>query len=250
MFSYRICDEINNNFTVNKTYLKAFQKLKESPSINLSELDTPFIQSSYVWVQIYNKNFLNANNIRYSEDLRIGEDAIFYFKSILYSNTISILNKPLYNYRINNNSTTNARYDLWEYHLYSRKCCYDLYKEQASDILLKNFIVYYIKNVIYWYNRWKNNPSIHKKYYQAMRRVYIMLENSHDIKQIKKYIKYKDFKRIIKYNYFFFSLLEIIKILSQQIFSLKNVKKDGIKNKYIILLGIKIRISTTPLVEN
>jgi glycosyltransferase involved in cell wall biosynthesis len=251
MFTYKRCNDITNEITINKTYLKAFQELKDSPSINLSEMDTPFVKASFVWVQIYNKEFLNVNNISYNENLRIGEDLSFYFRAILYSKSVSILDKPLYNYRLHLSSTTQTKQNFWQNTFNCRKEIYDLYKQSASESLLLSFIAYCIKSIHHWYRQFsKKDSSIAKDYYKEMRKFFTELNNEHDIKQIEKYINYKYFKKIIKYNYFFFSLLEKIKFLSQQIFSLKKVKKDGIRNKYIILLGIKILISTTPLDEN
>ena len=128
------------------SYINPILKQTNEANIHLWELPEPFISSAYTVMQIYSKNFLDKNNIRYDEDILISEDAIFYFACIALSNTVSILNKPIYNYRIHNKSATHTRMDLWKELYLSRQKSYSIIKKSAhSKEYMKSFILIFKK---------------------------------------------------------------------------------------------------------
>ena len=76
--------------------LAKFQSVMENNHINLMEFEEDWITASYTWAQIYSRDFLNKNNIRFPEE-RFTEDIPFFIKSVVCSRDISILNEPIYN---------------------------------------------------------------------------------------------------------------------------------------------------------
>lgn len=64
--------------------------------------------SGYIWEKLYKTTFLNANKIRFREDLRLAEDTIFHEQSILHLEKCYVLPDCLYYYRINENGTWNS----------------------------------------------------------------------------------------------------------------------------------------------
>ena len=55
----------------------------------------------YVWLLIINKNFLNKNNIRFNENLKIMEDTLFYIQLLEKTDNIYFFNKVIYNTNVN-----------------------------------------------------------------------------------------------------------------------------------------------------
>ena len=83
--------------------LKPFKSEQNSDKIKLYELNKNFLTTGETWCQIYNRKFLIKNDIEYA-NLYICEDNLFLVKAIIASENISYIDKPLYNYRIHNNS--------------------------------------------------------------------------------------------------------------------------------------------------
>ena len=50
----------------------------------------------YIWNVIFNRNFLNANKLRFHENCYINEDREFILKSLASSHTVSFVNEILY----------------------------------------------------------------------------------------------------------------------------------------------------------
>lgn len=65
----------------------------------------------YVWRNLYKREIIEKNNIRFNESVKIGEDSCFNLNTFLSSNSIISINKFLYNYRKNNNSLTQGKYN-------------------------------------------------------------------------------------------------------------------------------------------
>ena len=62
-----------------------------------------FSEISPVWIQIYNVEFLNKNNI-YSPEINMGEDGPYTYKSLLSAKRVMSITKSCYAYRANENS--------------------------------------------------------------------------------------------------------------------------------------------------
>lgn len=60
------------------------------------------------FAKLYNKKFLQENNIKFTEGLKYGEDGIFNLESFHLANKITFVNKCTYQYRINSQSVMNT----------------------------------------------------------------------------------------------------------------------------------------------
>jgi glycosyltransferase involved in cell wall biosynthesis len=61
-----------------------------------------------VWRRVYNRDFLNVNHIFFPESFNVGEDAVFFYQSILKCERHKQITDYLYTYRVDNvNSTMN-----------------------------------------------------------------------------------------------------------------------------------------------
>lgn len=60
------------------------------------------------WMKLYVADIIFKNNIRFEEEIELGEDILFNFKYYMYVHKIATINEPLYIYRIckNRNSLT------------------------------------------------------------------------------------------------------------------------------------------------
>lgn len=65
---------------------------------------------SYCVTKLYNKEIINNNNIRFNEELSMGEDAVFTCDYILQINRIALINKAYYHYVRANNESLSTKY--------------------------------------------------------------------------------------------------------------------------------------------
>ncbi len=80
------------NYSVNKIPLKYRLTPREDFKKEI------FKFPSTVWTKMYKRAFLSANNIRFQE-IRVGQDQIFFVKTMLLASSVQVLNKNLYYYR-------------------------------------------------------------------------------------------------------------------------------------------------------
>lgn len=62
------------------------------------------------WNKIYRKTILRENNIKFHENIAIGEDMIFVVEYLQYCNSYYYINRAIYFYRKNEQSATNSTY--------------------------------------------------------------------------------------------------------------------------------------------
>lgn len=84
--------------------------------------------------KVYKRSIIELYNIRFRDKLNIGEDEVFAMDYCIHINSIGILNKSFYNYRILNNSLTFKKKNITEYIL-------------IAELLLKNKDYWYIKEL-------------------------------------------------------------------------------------------------------
>lgn len=60
--------------------------------------------------KLYESQFIKENNIRFPEEVRIGEDLLFNLDYLDLCHTIHIIKEPLYNYMINNHSSLSRNF--------------------------------------------------------------------------------------------------------------------------------------------
>jgi len=86
--------------------------------------------------KIYVTKIINDNNIRFNEELSLGEDLLFNLEYMRYINEIKIVNKALYNYiRTDEESLDNKYYEnLFEIYKYLNSELYRYMKEFKVDL--------------------------------------------------------------------------------------------------------------------
>ena len=157
MFDYYKYFESNGKYVKHSKRSKSFKKLKNCPNIKLSEdMSGNYLFSGFTWCQIYDRNFLNKFNIRFP-DYRNGEDVTFFIKCAMCSNTISVIFEPLYNYRIRSNSTSSVLVKNFQDLFEVRRLAYEYMLEYGKGSLRDAFLIYYIRSLMYWCKKQKDD---------------------------------------------------------------------------------------------
>ncbi|MGN0030516.1 MAG: glycosyltransferase family 2 protein [Candidatus Gastranaerophilaceae bacterium] len=227
--------------TVSENRLKVLSEYIGVQNIPLNNLNENYIRDLYSVCQIYDKNFLNKNNIRFGTS-RMYEDQVFSVLCYVYANDISLLDEYLYNYRIRRTSTifnnTESYKDLMLLSLYF----FDLINNKNNKSLQAAFLHNRFNSIFYWFNfLTKIDPSIKKDFYNKIREYFIRINETVNIAEYKQAIgkeNYKKFKKIIKYNYQQYVLYLIIRQTLKNIFSVSS-KQNG--DVCVKILGVKFR---------
>jgi len=215
--------------------IKPFSIVMDNPNINPFELDNRFLINCYTWAQIYSRTFLEENKIRYSQH-RICEDAQFFIKALSEVTNISILQTPLYTYRICNNSTS-SRAELHKELIETRKEVYEIVKNSKnSEKFMPQYCVYVIRTSLNYFQKFSSiDASTEKDFYNELRMFFKLLYNEQKItKKIFSNKKdYRRFKRTILFNY---NMYKINKFLKNGLYK---KEKNGLL-RTIYILGLKI----------
>lgn len=167
----------------NKVYNKHIEICKkiEDNVVNPAEI-AELISALSVepWKKIYSREFLNKNNIRFSE-LSFGEDVIFSWKTTLLAKRFSVINKFLYDYRLINNgvgcSSITSRYKD------NLKAFYEveqfLLNIDNSSIFINPFIKEWVNNLFYWID--KINLKERYEYLKDIRDIFVYLNNKYSL---------------------------------------------------------------------
>ena len=243
----------NNYFETTKEWqqdirsmLKPFEDLDNNYS-QIKDLKHDFIKSTYATMLIYNKSFLNANNIRFPK-LKVFEDQAFYMHVMICAETLSIIDKPLYNYRINEGSSTYAYSNPHENLLQARLKILDLLNQFCKyDIVKKSIYIHTLESCLYWQKKQiEKRKNIEYDFFNCVKEIFSHLDKKYMKEKIKPLVKrpdYKQYQQIIKQNFYTYSFVNnILKSLIQNIFSVKNEIHNEIKHKVITILGVKIKI--------
>ena len=238
-FAHNNFFEDSQKFQKFERNIKAFSNHYNRKSFYLHEIDKPFIASSEAWYKIYKKSFLDKYNIRFGAE-KFGEDTSFYINCIINSNTVSVLNKYLYNYRkIDTSSCTTCGEKYWKDIFSSRPNCYKaILASQHKESYLKACLPFFINSIIYWYFRWSEIENFPKQaYYEEMHNFFKILQENHSeiIYQNKNYIThYRLFKHFAKENWEAFNFLKTME-------SVLSIQNEG-KHKVFRVLGVKVKV--------
>lgn len=201
--TFRI-DEADYSYQDNKVY--------SNKDIREHVFSVPILTAN----KFYKKDFVDINNIRYDKS-RLGEDHIVTIKARLLANRILFLNKILYHYRVNPNSSCNSISN-------TKLGIFDVITRIKNELIsinkfnaIRKYWSDYIINFVIW-----NCYSIPQ---ESVKTFDDKCKELFSSKEYKKYIQMRDGKPDL-------SLLE-------QIFSVKNSKDK--KRKIITILGIKIK---------
>ena len=217
--------------------LKPFNEVLNEPSIKPYELGKNIFVSAYIWCEIFSKEFLNKNNIRFFKEKQ-ADDVPFFVHSMVTAESISIINEPLYHYRRYSNSTTTVRTDLWESLFSAREKAYKFVIESPRcKQFINPYLVYYITSMLNWYKSFTDiDESIKEAFYNKLRSKFIFIRDNYkmNVTLIKRDINYKLFSRIVRENWTMYRATEFLhKMLS--------FRESGDKTCYcLMLLGRKI----------
>ena len=134
-----------------------------------------------VYCKLFNREFLNKNNIRFFQDIYIGEGFNFNVKAFQLANKVSIGKRKIYYYRRDNekSATTSFSKEKWENGLL------------AMDVMKKFFSIKSRKTIKAWkFAYWRTNVD-----------VYSLLVTSNTYKKYDEL--YKRCKKIGKRNWYY-----------------------------------------------
>ena len=217
--------------------LKPFKEIIQNKNIILRDLNFCFFTTTEVAYKIYNREFLNRNNIRFSEQ-RFCEDDIFFIKAVYYSNSVSILDKALYHYRRHNSSACYKLQNVVDDIFKAKLECLHFLEDTKCTNLIELFIPYFINSLFYWQSKYKNTANesyFNDKLYRILNDIFskynIKESKETNIGKVKKW--YKNQNSI--FSKFFDYLLKLLSI------KLSDDKTHLIV--HILYLVIKIKIS-------
>ena len=202
-----------NMFTENGKDLQDVDITSISKKYNENEIKSNLIDkilngklSAYVWLLLIKKNN-EIKNLRFSKDIIILEDTLFYIEMLLKVKSIYVLNKRLYHYCMNEEgltlSYTNAENKIKGIIKYKKRVkkilieeeIYNDEREKEINTVLTNFIMHYIYGL----------------YLQK--------------KDLKKIIKDMDIKDILKNinldNISLYNKIQIKNIISENVYYMK-----------------------------
>ena len=96
-FAYRNCDDTSFSEWQNAYELKS--------AINGAEYLNTYRMNPYLWSNVYRRECINQEGLRFDERLCIGEDSLFNIKVYASCKTIALTDIPAYNYYTNPDST-------------------------------------------------------------------------------------------------------------------------------------------------
>lgn len=189
-----------------------------------------------VWKNIYNTSFIKNNNILFG-NVHVGEDNIFYIKSIMLANSITFINKPLYYYRKRANASSIT--DSAEYcfdAIKAKEECYKIAQSYPENSLYNDSLAYSINTILYMYQTFSNKivkKSIKKEYFyfakRLLKKIFAEVEFT---KELNEKIEMRDCKKIIKYDYEQYQIVNFL----DKIFSIYLQKSK----LHINILGIRL----------
>ena len=226
IFSYYRYIEKYSKIVIEKNRTRRFSGYFDKKHINPYDLKINFFQNCLSWAQIYEKDFLNKYNIRYSKH-RMCEDVDFFVRVMLNASDISILNEPLYYYREHQSSTS---FDCSKFQeiIEVRREAIETIKQSNHS---KEFMPFYIENTIrstlYFFRRFIGiNKNIKKNFFNEIKRFFKELNNDYSeiIEQIPDKKTKKHFYRVLNLHYIFWKYVHFF----------ENKKHKNEKEKYYI----------------
>ena len=185
--------------------IKPFLKAKDKKKIIISDLETNYLVSAFIWRFCYKKELINSNNIRFHNH-HLMQDQPFFIEIFICANDISVIDKDLYNYRVRYSSNTfmNTK---------KSKCFYDVKMDYLSLIHkynipknIKNAIyTHVIKSSLFWNRIYgQENKNSEKILYNSLRKIFLSLDQQcveSDIKNRISDTAYSKYKYIVENTY-------------------------------------------------
>ena len=198
-----------NNKIINKEFINEIEQNKVIKPIDNIKI---FYQSPSIWVNLYNKDFLNKKNIRFLETPGASyQDTSFVYKVYAFCERFMFIDEPLLNYRIDNaesaiNNKTKAFCVCDEYN--------EILKFSKENPDIYRVLKYHIPVLRFNCYRWnflRISHSLRKKFLYSWQRD-IINDYTEDRIQKKYFTKKKMLNMlIIKYTPFLYRMLKIFK---------------------------------------
>lgn len=222
-FDFQCCRE-NGKFDRYRIFKKQLKniyhyKIKDNEIFSWHNIPKKDLQDMWmaVWNKAYKTDFIKSNNIKMAPS-KIGEDHLFSISANLLADEILYLNKPLYHYRTRLgsmvNKPSNDNFCIFENIELVKKFLIEHnlleeYKTSFAD---------YVSNVLSWH--YTNIPAESTEVY---------------LDKCKTLLSSKDYALFLKKT-------KAPLTLMQRVFSVRNQKINGVKVKYLTILGISFPI--------
>lgn len=181
-------------------------------NIKLRNLGINFFISTYPWAQMYSKDFLGKNEIRFSNH-KCCEDDIFVIKAFLNSESASICPQALYYYRIRKDSQM-RKPELYMDVIKAKDLCFEYVKSNHPEVL-NYFLDYYISGLVYYLKILKRKKhKLYKDYFETVRQRYKNISENYSADVLEKISDFVYLKKIINKS----SLADFISVFSKDIF--------------------------------
>ena len=199
IFSNYQYNDVNKTRKEYPKRIRPFVEQFDNPNICLKDFNKSFFYTGCTWSQIYKRSFLMENDIKYL-DTYVCEDAFFLVKAYVCSSSISVIPKPLYNYRCARPGSSTANEKRWEQVLLGKFApleCIDAspHKEVFRKMYLQNLV----KSSQYYAGLYaKNNLKISIMYSRKLQKYFIDLDKRYQLKNYVDRKTYKKLKKIIR----------------------------------------------------
>ena len=173
-----------------------FLEYLQESNIKLQNIDKPYFTTGWSVTQIYRRSFLVENNIKYP-NLYLCEDASFMVQAFVKSSSVSILDKPIYNYRVGRSGSLTLNTTKWRQvfigKLYGVKYIENSpYRENFRKMYFNSLV----KSIMYYAKHFAMQDfKVGVEYYKRMRKTYSVLNKKYDM---KKYIDLKVYRMLTK----------------------------------------------------
>lgn len=220
-----------------KSYLKLdtvspYIPFSTNKNIKFSDLDINWLKNAHTWFYAYNKKFLDNNKIRYGE-FHLCEDVPFIVKATYFAKDISVIVKPLYNYRARNTATNQSSKNyLWHDLIDARRVAIDFLN--TFDDKEKNipYILYIVRTLLYWFVIFSSRVDykIQKQFYCEIKNMFRKIESKyHILNNEKAKFNKRRYKKIISKSFEGYLFDSFIK----NVLTMTNYKINGSKYKTI-----------------
>lgn len=239
MFNYQEYLEEEHRQRLRYDTISPFLPICNNPKIKFSDMDINWVKNAHTWHYIYNREFLNKNNIKYGQQ-HLCEDVIFMVKSTALAQDLSVIVKPLYNYRKRSEETNQSSKNfLWKDLITTREDALEFIQNCQLDKKARMpYILYIVKTLLYWFRVFALRPNFKykKEFYEKIREIFIKLEKEYQFLNNNDAILKKDLlKKFIQKPYSQY----IADLFIKNIFAIGNDFIHGTKCKVVTLFGIK-----------
>ena len=159
---------IESNLNINKLAWNKDIDLKEIDDVN-------YLQAAYVWNKIYKRQWLIDNEIKFIK--MEWEDLPFTVTTIIHSKSMSVVERPLYFYRLGEPSLTLQVSPEGAVNSKDLSLSYILEAKNNKN-MLKVYLNYYFKAILYWYTNLKMNKYEKLQYKKLMLKSFKRIENT------------------------------------------------------------------------